>query len=364
MNSGGKFKVRRKNIPLIMATAACAALIMAGCGKKDTAVQSNDSQIDLPVNTETEKPVYTDDTELSTNVKGGILDEIDGQLFYYSSGAGGWATELKVFSDGSFQGHYYDSDMGDTGADYPNGTQYDCQFRGKFSTPEQVSNYSYAMQVEKIEQEQPTGKEEIIDGIKYVYTEPSGVSEGAKMYIYLPGSKISSLPEGFVSWANMALNGADTLPFYGIYNEKDDAGFVGETSSDSGSSSNVSEGTSSLSSDIQNELSKLEEQDNAINDKLKNESLAQDEMNRLTAQRYKLWDDELNSIWAHLKDTLDDSTMSTLKEEERSWIKDRDSQIEVAGKEAEGGTMQPMLENDTGADITRERVYELAEYYK
>lgn len=358
--------MKRKYIPLTIAAVACAAaLTMAGCGKKDTtAQQSKDSLIDLPINTETEKPVHTDDTELSTNVKGSILEEINGQTFYFSSGAGGWATELKVSADGSFEGHYYDSDMGDTGADYPNGTQYDCKFKGKFSIPEQVSNYSYAMQVEKIEQEQPTGKEAIIDGIKYVYTEPAGVSEGAKMYIYLPGSKVSSLPEGYVSWANMALDDADKLPFYGIYNEKDDAGFVGETTDDSGSTSNVSEDTTGLSSDIQDELSKLEEQDNAINDKLRNESLAQDEMNRLTAQRYKLWDDELNSIWSHLKDTLDDGTMSTLKEEERSWIKDRDSQIEAAGKEAEGGTMQPMLENDAGADITRERVYELAKYYK
>ena len=358
--------MKRKYILLTIAAVTCAAAVtMAGCEKKDTtAPQSNDSLIDIPINTETEKPVYTDDTELTTNVKGSILEEIDGQLFYYSSGAGGWATELKVFSDGSFQGHYYDSDMGDTGVDYPNGTQYDCQFRGKFSTPEQVSNYSYAMQVVKIEQVQPTGKEEIIDGVKYVYSDPVGVTDGAKMYIYLPGSRVSSLPEGYVSWADMALNGADKLPFYGIYNEKDEAGFVGETSSDNGSSSNVSEDTTNLPSAIQNELSKLEEQDNAINDRLRNESLTQDEMNRLTAQRYKLWDDELNSIWAHLKDTLDEGTMSKLTEEERSWISDKDSKVEAAGKEAEGGTMQPMLENDEAADITRERVYELAQYYK
>ena len=58
------------------------------------------------INTETEKPVYTDDTELTTNVTGSILDEIDGQLFYFSSGVRGWATELKVYADGTFEGHY------------------------------------------------------------------------------------------------------------------------------------------------------------------------------------------------------------------------------------------------------------------
>ena len=184
--------MKRKILTLTMASVACVtALTMAGCGKKQEATQETATQeaateevatqIDLPINTETEKPVYTDDTELTTNVTGSILDEIDGQLFYFSSGVGGWATELKVYADGTFEGHYYDSDMGDTGDDYPNGTQYDCRFKGKFSTPEQVS----------------------------------------------------SLPEGYVSWANMALNGADKLPFYGIYNEDEDAGFIGDTSSDS-----------------------------------------------------------------------------------------------------------------------------------
>lgn len=236
--------MKRKILTLTMASVACVtALTMAGCGKKQEATQETATQeaateevatqIDLPINTETEKPVYTDGTELTTNVTGSILDEIDGQLFYFSSGVGGWATELKVYADGTFEGHYYDSDMGDTGDDYPNGTQYDCRFKGKFSTPEQVSNYSYSMKVEEIEQEKPTGNEEIIDGVKYVYSDPVGVTDGARMYIYLPGSQVSSLPEGYVSWANMALNGADKLPFYGIYNEDEDAGFIGDTSSDS-----------------------------------------------------------------------------------------------------------------------------------
>ena len=86
---------------------------------------------------------------------------MDGETFYFSSGAGGWATELKVYADGTFEGHYYDSDMGDRGNGYPNGTQYDSEFKGKFSVPEQVNNYSYSMKVENVETDKMAGTEEI-----------------------------------------------------------------------------------------------------------------------------------------------------------------------------------------------------------
>ena len=35
-----------------------------------------------------------------------------------------------------------------------------------------------------------------------------------------------------------------------------------------------------------------------------------------------------------------------------------------AGKDAEGGSLQPLLENVKAAELTRNRVYELAEYLK
>ena len=166
---------------------------------------------------------------MTTTVKDSILKKMDGETFYFSSGAGGWATELKVYADGTFEGHYYDSDMGDRGTGYPNGTQYDSEFKGKFSVPEQVNNYSYSMKVENIETDKMAGTEEIKDGVKYVYTEPVGIKDGAKLYIYIPGASVSSLPEGYISWAQMSLKGDDKLTFYGIYNEKDNAGFVGNT---------------------------------------------------------------------------------------------------------------------------------------
>ena len=198
----------------VVSAMSIMAVAIAGCGSRN-ATQSGVSQIDTPLITDTANPVYKDDSDMTTTVKDSILKKMDGETFYFSSGAGGWATELKVYADGTFEGHYYDSDMGDRGNGYPNGTQYDSEFKGKFSVPEQVNNYSYSMKVENVETDKMAGTEEIKDG--------------AKLYIYIPGASVSSLPEGYISWAQMSLKGDDKLTFYGIYNEKDNAGFVGNT---------------------------------------------------------------------------------------------------------------------------------------
>ena len=56
--------------------------------------------------------------------------------------------------------------------------------------------------------------------------------------------------------------------------------------------------------------------------------------------------------------------MEELTKEEREWIKWKDQEVKAAGKEMEGGSMQPLLENDKAAELTRERVYKLAERLK
>lgn len=58
----------------------------------------------------------------------------------------------------------------------------------------------------------------------------------------------------------------------------------------------------SSNSEIDAELAGIKAQSDEINDKLTNDlSLTQGDMNQLSAQMYKLWDDELNSIWGRLR---------------------------------------------------------------
>ena len=56
--------------------------------------------------------------------------------------------------------------------------------------------------------------------------------------------------------------------------------------------------------------------------------------------------------------------MEQLTKEERQWIKKKEQAVKEAGKEAEGGSLQPLLENTEAAQLTRERVYELADILK
>ena len=62
--------------------------------------------------------------------------------FFFSSGAGGWATELFIAEDGSFEGHFHDGDLGVTGPGYSHGTMYYCDFTGHFGEPEYVDDYT------------------------------------------------------------------------------------------------------------------------------------------------------------------------------------------------------------------------------
>ncbi len=113
--------------------------------------------------------------------------------------------------------------------------------------------------------------------------------------------------------------------------------------------------------DITAEISEIEKQYEELNHKLKNDDLNQLEMNLLAKDIYVLWDDEINKIWGYLKETLDKEAMDQLTIEQREWIVEKENEIEEAGSVYEGGSIQPMIEFLKGAELTRDRVYELME---
>lgn len=84
------------------------------------------------------------------------------------------------------------------------------------------------------------------------------------------------------------------------------------------------------------------------------------DMNFNASERYQIWDDELNSLWSRLSEELDSSKKEEVLNEQREWIKKKDNAIKYAGLEAEGGSIQPLLEAEAGADYTKLRVYEFA----
>jgi len=160
-----------------------------------------------------------------------VFARLDGSIFYFLSGAGAWSTEIVFSPDGSFTGYYHDTDMGDSGAGYPNGTRYECDFSGTFALVEQRDEFTYALRLTSLELKEEPGTERVEDGMKLVSAEAYGISGGDEFMLYSPGSPSAGLPEEFLEWVRMASaweEPPETLPFWGLYNLGEQAGFFSE----------------------------------------------------------------------------------------------------------------------------------------
>ena len=222
-----------------------------------------------------------------------------------------------------------------------------------------MDDYTFKTSIADIKYEDKIGKEEIKDGVKYIYSGAYGLDDAKDIYIYVKGTPVSQLPKEYLDWVSMALEDGQTeLSAYGIYNEGGQEGFYGWKADGADVSDSASD--EEELSGIDAELAQLEERAQKMQEQLQSGDMTQGDMNELSAKLYKLWDDELNSIWKR----LDEDTKAELLDEERAWIKEKESKIEEAGKDWEGGSGQPLAENTEGADLTRARVYELAEYLR
>ena len=153
------------------------------------------------------------------------------EKFYFSSGAGGWETDLELHDDGSFSGEYHDSNMGENVENYPGGTVYLCPFTGAFTDFRKVDDYSYSCRLKSLNYDEPADLDYEEEGIHFIGAEPYGIAGGDLFMIYLPGHPISTLPEGFLSWARMYMGYPDesvrNLTVYGLYNVAEWNGFGG-----------------------------------------------------------------------------------------------------------------------------------------
>lgn len=146
--------------------------------------------------------------------------------FVFTSGAGAWTTTIQVADDGSFTGQYHDWNP-DTGTDYPNGSVYICDFRGRFSAPTKVSEYVYSTTLLSITQDRPTGEVYYQDGCRYLCSDPYGFDDANEFLIILPGGTISDLPDEFRGWSFINQE-IETMPegVYGLYNVSGKEGFT------------------------------------------------------------------------------------------------------------------------------------------
>lgn len=117
----------------------------------------------------------------------------------------------------------------------------------------------------------------------------------------------------------------------------------------------------SLSERIAMEISYAGEREAEV-EKKQEEAVTQPEMNETAKEMYQLWDDTLNAVWKLLEEDLNEADMKALREEEREWIAFKDAEVQAAGLENGGGSLQPLLEAAKAAELTKARVYELAKY--
>lgn len=277
--------------------------------------------------------------------------DISDRTFNFSSGAGGWFTELHINSDGSFKGFFVDDDMGDIGESYPNGSEYNSEFSGVFGGLEKVDEYTYKMSMVSLEYAREPGEEEIIDGMRHIYSIAHGLNGGEEFYIFLPGIKSADLPESYRGWIYYLRNDAEAeLPYYGLYNITTGDGFTSYVYEEK-----------SLAEEIAMEISFAEERSTELEAKLQ-EDITQLDMNETAKELFKTWDDTLNIAWKLLESNLDETTMEALRTEEREWIAFKEAEVQATGEGFEGGSMQELIELMRAAELTKDRVYELAEY--
>ena len=155
-----------------------------------------------------------------------IFETLSGLAWSYCSGAGAWSSDMQIGADGSFTCEYHDSDMGDTGDNYPNGTVYFASFSGRMSVAEQTDGNTWKIRVDELRQE--FAEETIEDGVRYVPAEACGLGEGDVMMLYAPGTAADVLSEDMRFWAHlMDQENQNVLENWFLGSEKNESGFVG-----------------------------------------------------------------------------------------------------------------------------------------
>lgn len=349
--------------------ALLAALTLAGCGKVNDYVKEKDAPA---VETEKKEDKVSETTEKEAEELGFSFVDVSNLEFYFSSGAGGWYTMVTIDENGAFEGSYQDSDLGVTGADYPNGTIYFSDFKGKFSDIEKVNDYTYKFQIETIDYANETGTEETKDGTHYIYTDAYGLEDAGDLYMYLPGTPLKELSEEVLSWLHISEDATETeLPFYALCNVEQEEAFSSYEALDENQDTEASGGQQEQTQETPrsevrelaaNSLSAAQQRSDVLEEKLAAGDLSQLEMNQISYENYMVWDEQLNYIWKLMKENLPEDQMNDILQEERAWIKEKEKKVKEAGAENEGGSLQPLLENTEAADLTKTRAYELLEY--
>jgi len=83
----------------------------------------------------------------------------------------------------------------------------------------------------------------------------------------------------------------------------------------------------------------------------------------VTADMREAWENELNTVYSLLMEKLPKAEKVKLENEQKKWLKNRNIKAKKDAKEAEGGTMEPLLFTSSIKDLNEARAIELAKRY-
>ena len=270
--------------------------------------------------------------------------------FEFSSGAGGWWEEFTIEKDGYFTGHYHDSDMGDTGEDYENGTVYSSSYRGHFTDLTKINDYTYTMKLSDITYKEPADTTDIIEGVRYIYTTSYCLEGADTFYVYLPGTPLSEFSEEVVSWLQFANESETELTMMAIVNKQEEYGVYSY------------ERMKPLE-DAQTTYANYKESYDYYGEKLSQATTTR-EMVEYTGRMYELSDECLNYIWNLIRYNVDETEYQEILTKQREWISFKEAQADAIFANSQGGSMGPVDVNATLATLTMKRCEELIEYLK
>ena len=87
------------------------------------------------------------------------------------------------------------------------------------------------------------------------------------------------------------------------------------------------------------------------------------DMSNATTELSEAWENELNTVYSLLMEKLPKKDKIKLENEQKKWLKNRDIKAKKDAKEAEGGTMEPLLFTSSIEELNEERAIELAKRY-
>ncbi|MBD5478686.1 MAG: DUF1311 domain-containing protein [Lachnospiraceae bacterium] len=273
------------------------------------------------------------------------FEDLAGIEFHFDSKG---RTTVVIHADGSFQGEYSDVDTEGMGEDFQE-TEYRCDFSGQFTQPVKVNDYTYSVQIEEMNYKKEEGKEEIKEGVRYIYSDAYGLADTENILIYLSGAPLEELPEEYRSWTGYYDSATDEfLPCYGLYNKERRYGFSSYRVADN----------------LRDMIASVEECTAPIEEALADNSMLLEKRCEKADMLCWWWDTASDYVWEALRKTQDEETLRTLTEEEKDWILIRERLAAEAGAAYENEAQQSLAMKLKTAELTRERVYELLEHFE